>query len=117
MSSEFRWINVENEDGVTLVTFKDLRLESDDVARGCSSDLARLGRQLHNAVVIDFKDVRQIQSHVLNRLLSLQSSLRRHETQMRLCQLEPSLSCLLRAMHIERAFDIRETIDQALRGK
>lgn len=115
--SGFRWIEIEHEDRATVVSFVDKRLCDNDVARGCAQELAALGRQVHDAIIVDFAGVDHIQSVVLNALMSLRRKLHGEEKRLRLCGMGPAIAQVFRATRLDQVFDIRSTLDEALHGK
>lgn len=108
-------------DGVRVLRFLDRRLYDDLVVRQTADALANaLPTSPRARVVLDLSNVEEISSSMIGKLLLVLRRMDASKSQLRLCEISPSVRGVLRSTTLDRLFaidrDLHESLDHLDRG-
>jgi anti-sigma B factor antagonist len=106
---------VETVEGITIATFTDEMIVSEEVIADVDEQLLSLVDDTRPAkVLLNFRAVRSMSSMMLAILLKLSKKIARAEGQLKLCSITPDLREIFRISRFDRLFEIYDEEWQAL---
>ena len=100
-------VEVQDQDGSQVVTFRDRLLFDDRVVREVADQLnAALPNDRPIKLVIDFSGVDLISSSLLGKLILLQRRVDQSSGQMRLCELSPTVMTVFKTSNLDQIFTL-----------
>jgi len=115
MAEESPRLNVETENGVTVVTLTDRKVLDE-------LEISQIGEQLNALVarsdqpklVLDFSEVAQMSSSALGMLITVHKHLREKGGRLRLCCIQPSIYEVFIITRLNEIFHICRSREEAL---
>ena len=113
--AEFRQLDVEEVDGITVVRVRDRALDQMMPILSVSQELTRLVESRGvRKLLLDLDRVNLISSIMLGKLISLQSRISSRDGQLVLCNLQPRVYEVCAITKLTRLFDIQPDQAQGL---
>ena len=114
MSARSRII-VTDQGIISIVRFIDKKIVD-------SGNIEQLGEELNNlvleekrdAILLDFESVDFLSSAALNKLISLNNKVKSVQGRLKLCNLKGDIREVFNITNLNRVFDIRESVDDAI---
>lgn len=102
-------VYVETIDGVTVASFSDSEMVSEDVIHEVDEQLGELAGSLQSGdVLLNFREVRLMSSTMLAVLLKFSRKLAARRGKVKLCCLDPSLQEIFKITRFDRLFEIHD---------
>jgi anti-sigma B factor antagonist len=106
---------VENVHGISIVTFADERLASEEVIHEVGEQLlSHIDEARPENVLLNFREVQAMSSTMLAVLLKLSRKVASIDGQLKLCCIAPDLLDIFRITRFDRMFEIHEEESSAL---
>ena len=115
MASEESKLQVSVQDGVSMVVLGDEKILDDLSISRIGSELREvIGDSPNPRIILDFRNVINMSSSALGMLITLHKRIRQAEGQLRLCDIQPSISEVFKITRLDEIFDIDSDPAQAL---
>lgn len=110
-------INVTRRDGVDIVEFVDRKI-LDELSISELSDQLRAVAEATPAVrlVLDFARVDHLSSAALGMLITLDKLVKERHGKLRLCNINPQIFEVFKITRLNKLFEIRKSVDDAMTG-
>ncbi len=100
---------------VLLITFKAPQVNDTDNIESLEDGLRQLLIEHEQRfLLLDFSEVRQIVSRMINSLLLMVKRIRAEGGQVHLCELDSKVERVFKTMRLDRVFDMYATLDEGL---
>lgn len=110
-----RWLRIEPRDEVAIVHFLQPRILDEEVIDHIGQELVRLVvEQGCRRMVLDFREVAAMATHMLGELLVLHKKLQAAGGRVVMCEFQPSLREVFEVLKLSLVFHLFETREEAL---
>jgi anti-sigma B factor antagonist len=113
--ADHKHLRVAENGDVAVIQFRDRWVKDFD-------QIEELGQELYQLVegeaapklVLDFSDIEFLSSSALGKFISLHGKLRSHGGSMKLCALQPQILDVFLICRLDRLFDIKKDLPEAM---
>ncbi|MDO8529810.1 MAG: STAS domain-containing protein [bacterium] len=105
-------ISIKVERGATIFIFNDERLENQNLL---DNTFEHIGHMAASTLVLNFRNVEDMSSFAIAKLVTLKKSVERARGQLFLCSINPSIMEQFATMRMVKFFNIRETQEEILK--
>ncbi|MDO8530433.1 MAG: STAS domain-containing protein [bacterium] len=105
-------ISIKIDRGATIFIFNDKRLENQNLLDNAFDHIGRLAA---NTLVLNFRNVDDMSSFAIAKLITLKKGVEKARGQLFLCCIRPSIMEQLVTMGMVKFFNIRETQEEILK--
>ncbi|MHC4193814.1 MAG: STAS domain-containing protein [Planctomycetota bacterium] len=110
-------INVQYNEGATILTFTDEKiLEENDIRSLQGSIMSVIEQGGRMNLILDFQKVRFLSSAVLGLLIRVSKKIYENDGQLRLCNINPKIYEVFRITRLTKVFDIYPDTESATEG-
>jgi anti-sigma B factor antagonist len=110
-------INVQYNEGATILTFTDEKiLEENDIRSLQGSIMSVIEQGGRMNLILDFQNVRFLSSAVLGLLIRVSKKIYENDGQLRLCNINPKIYEVFRITRLTKVFDIYPDTESATEG-
>ena len=110
-----RHLRLENVDGVTVVSFVDTKIVTDENIQEVGDQLYSLVEdEGHKQLLLNFGNVQYLSSAALGKLINLKKKVGAVKGKLKLCCIHPDLLEVFRITRLDRIFETYETEAEAL---
>jgi anti-sigma B factor antagonist len=117
MSAGHRRLDIEESGDVTIAKFVDKKILDE-------GNIQIIGNQLFSLVeddgrtkiVLDFSNVEYLSSAALGKLITMDKKVKAAKGKLRLCTVRPDIYEVFAITKLNKLFDMRDTLEQALEG-
>jgi anti-sigma B factor antagonist len=117
MSAGQRRIDIETIDDVTVARFVDKKILDEN-------NIQTIGNQLFSLVeedgarriILDFSNVEYLSSAALGKLITMEKKVKQAGGKLRLCAIRPDIYEVFAITKLNRVFEIKDDVDDALEG-
>ncbi len=115
MSQGPRHLRTEQIDGVTVVSFVDNKIVTEEGIQEVAEQLFSLvDDQNLNRLLLNFSNVQFLSSAALGKLINLRKKVINANGQLKLCSIQPDLFEVFKLTKLDRVFDIYKEEEKAL---
>lgn len=115
--TEFQQLRIEENREITIVYFRQTRLSGVLEMERLEQELQALAEdEQHSKLVLNFTSVDFLSSQVLGAMVSLNRKVKARNGAVRFCSFQPQVLDVLTTSRLDTLFDIRPSLDDALRG-
>jgi len=108
-------LSLETIGGVTVVSFVDSSIVSEDVLNAVRDELNGLvGPGKSNRLLLNLGNIRKYSTEFLGNLMGLASRVKKSGGKLKLCSIAPNLMDAVRILHLEKVFEIYPEEQKAL---
>lgn len=112
-----RRLDVETIGDVTVARFADKKILDE-------GNIQMIGNQLFSLIeeegvrrlILDFSNVEYLSSAALGKLITLEKKMKANKGKLRLCSIRPEIYEVFEITRLNKMFDIRKDVDDALEG-
>lgn len=116
-SGSVKRLDVEMQGDVTVARFVDRKILDETNIQIIGNQLVGLIDQEHaTKIVLDFANVEYLSSAALGKLITLDKKAKASKVKLRLCSIKPEIFEVFAITKLNKLFDIRGTLDEALAG-
>lgn len=117
MSAGHRRLDIEESGDVTIARFVDKKILDE-------GNIQIIGNQLFSLVeddgrlkiILDFSNVEYLSSAALGKLITMDKKVKTAKGKLRLCTVRPDIYEVFAITKLNKLFDMRDTLEQALEG-
>ncbi len=110
-----RRLRLETIDGVSVVSFVDKQLITDESIQEVGDQLYSLvEKEGHKQILLNFGDVQFLSSQALGKLINLKKKVNAAKGKLKLCSIRPDLLEVFKITRLDQVFEIYEEEQQAL---
>ena len=115
--SQYRRIDVSKTGDVTLVRFQDKKILDEGNIQIIGNQLFSLVEDdARTKIILDFSNVEYLSSAALGKLITMDKKVKAAKGKLRLCTVRPDIYEVFAITKLNKLFDMRDNLEQALEG-